>query len=234
MSARRSAVNSVRKLRRSSFCTGVYAFFSRMVSRALRLLFFLAGDTGPGPRNRREPRLGDRLATVAADAVRALFHAPQRAFDRLQALGVGLFQFQLYVHLVVAGGLIADVALAAGIVLHRPLQRLGGTAPEQLAALAHQRYPKYFQIHAGVLLRGPSRQGQAEIVPRPSTGPRGRVAQGGATLHEVSRAACDEGRRDWRRRRRRRRPARWRRCRRRSGAARLPIRDRARSAPPTN
>src|SRR5262245_59698185 len=175
MSARRSAVNSVRKLRRSSFCTGVYAFFSRMVSRALRLLFFLAGDTGPGPRNRREPRLGDRLAAVAADAVRALFHAPQRAFDRLQDLGVGLFQFQLNVHLVVAGGLIGDVALAAGIVLHRPLQRFGGTAPEQLAALAHQRYPKYFQIHAGVLLRGPSRQGQAEIVPRPSTGPRGRV-----------------------------------------------------------
>ena len=45
---------------------------------------------------------GDRLAAVAADAVGALLDAPQRFFDRLQDLGVGLLQLQLDVDFVVA------------------------------------------------------------------------------------------------------------------------------------
>jgi hypothetical protein len=50
--------------------------------------------------------------------------ALERFLDGLQDLGVGLFQLQLDVNLVVAAGLVRHVALAARVVLHRPLQGL--------------------------------------------------------------------------------------------------------------
>ena len=51
--------------------------------------------------------------------------APERLFDRLQDLGVGLLQLQLDVDFVVAAGLVGHVALA-GVVLHRRLNHLQG------------------------------------------------------------------------------------------------------------
>ncbi len=54
------------------------------------------------PRNGVKPRLGNRLAAVAADAVGAFVDAPERFFDRLQNLGVRLLELQLDVDFVVA------------------------------------------------------------------------------------------------------------------------------------
>src|SRR5262245_26450086 len=124
---RRSAAQSVRSWRSSSLCTSG--------------LLFLAADARAGPRNGRQPRLGNRLAAVAADTVGPLVDTPQRAFNGLQDLGVCLLELQLNVNFVVAAGLIGHVALAPGVVLHRPLQRLGRGAAEQLPALAQQRVP---------------------------------------------------------------------------------------------
>src|SRR4029453_4629734 len=94
-----------------------------------RLLFFLAADAGAGPRDGVESRLRVRLAAVAADAEGADVDAVERLFDRLEDLGVGLFQFQLDVDFVVPARLIGHVALASGVVLHGPLERLWGGAP---------------------------------------------------------------------------------------------------------
>src|SRR5688572_8447439 len=44
--------------------------------------------------------------------------------------------------------LVRHVALAPRIVLHRPLQRLGGRATEQLVSLAEQRVPIVRHVHA--------------------------------------------------------------------------------------
>src|SRR5688500_5016136 len=109
--ATRSAAKSVSNWRSSSLCT-------------LSLLF-LARDADAGPWTGVEPRLGDRVAAVAADPVGPLIDAAQRLFDRLEDLGVGLLQLELDVHLVVATGLVGHVALAPRVVLHRPLERLG-------------------------------------------------------------------------------------------------------------
>src|SRR5687767_6604481 len=114
MSATRSAVIAVSSDRSSSGCTCPLP------------LFFLATLAGPRPWDRVQPRFGDRLATLAADAVRPLLDAAERTLDRLQDLGVGLFELELNMDFVVAGRLVGHVALPAGIVLHRPLQRLCG------------------------------------------------------------------------------------------------------------
>src|SRR4030095_9200055 len=96
------------------------------------------GDADARPRDRAEPRLGDRFAAVAADAVGALLNPPQRFFDGLQDLGVGLFQLQLNVDFVVAAGLIRHVSLTS-VVLHRRLQRFDAARAEYLATFLEQR-----------------------------------------------------------------------------------------------
>src|SRR5215208_354249 len=134
--------------RRSSLCTSG--------------LFFLAADAGARPWNRGQPRLRDRLAAVAADSVAAVVDASQRAVDGLQDLGVGLFQFELDVYFVVPARLIGHVALAPGIVFHRPLQRPGGAA-QQLRALVQQRVTVDLKVHRLRLLLG---TGQHAILAR--------------------------------------------------------------------
>src|SRR5262245_23906407 len=123
MSATRSAVIAVSSDRSSSCCTCALP------------LFFLASFAGPRPRNGIQACFSDRLPAFAADAVRSLFDAPQRTFDRLEDLGVGLFELELNVDFVVARGLIGHVALPAGVVLHRPLQGLRRGAGKELPAL---------------------------------------------------------------------------------------------------
>src|SRR5204862_3777658 len=123
------------------------------------LLFFLAGDADARPRDRVEPCIRNRLAAVAADAIGALVDAPERVFDRLQDLRVGLFQFELDVDLVGAARLVRHVALPPRVVLHRPLQRLGGRASEQLAAFLQQLRAVLFDFHGG---RTPA--GQTQIL----------------------------------------------------------------------
>src|SRR5262245_27990024 len=94
-----------------------------------RTLLFLAGDADASPRDRPQARFRDRLAAVAADAVGALLDSPQRFFDGLQDLGVGLFQLQLDMNFVVAAGLIRHVSLTS-VVLHRRLQRFDAARAE--------------------------------------------------------------------------------------------------------
>src|SRR6187200_1865968 len=125
MIASRSAAKSVRSWRSSSLCTS-------------GLLFF-ATDADAGPRDCRQPCLGDGLAAVAAHAVDALIDALQRFIDRLENFGIRLFQLQLNVNFIVATGLVGHIALTTGVVLHRPLQRLGRGAAQKLPAFAQQR-----------------------------------------------------------------------------------------------
>src|ERR1019366_2023767 len=103
-----------------------------------RRLFFLARDADARPGNRVQPGLGDRLAAIAAHAVRTLLDAPQRFLDRLQNLRVGLLQLELNVHFVVAARLIRHVALAR-VVLHRRLQRLDAAGAEDLGPFPEER-----------------------------------------------------------------------------------------------
>src|SRR5512139_2858697 len=134
--ASRSAANSFRS------CCSSGCFTVRLC-----LLLFLAGDAHPGPWNGLQPGLGDRLAAVLADAIGPLVDAPERLFDRLQDLRVCLFELQLDVDFVVAAGLVRPVTLAAGVVFHGPLQRLGGGAAQQFAPLAEQRVPVVRLVH---------------------------------------------------------------------------------------
>src|SRR5688500_12906418 len=110
-------------------------------------LFFLAADTDARPRNRLQPCFRDGVAAVTADAEGALLDAAQCLLDRLQNLRVRLFELQLNVNFVGSARLIRHVTLAARVVLHRPLQRLGGRATEQLAALPHQRVAVNLHVH---------------------------------------------------------------------------------------
>src|SRR5262245_55991858 len=135
MSVTRSAAIAVSSDRSSSCCTCDLP------------LLFLATLAGPGPRDRIQPRFGNRLAALPANAVGTFFDAAQRAFDRLQDLGVSLFEFELNVDFIVAGGLVGHVALPAGVVLHRPLQRFRGRASEELSSLLEQRVPVYREVH---------------------------------------------------------------------------------------
>src|SRR4026208_356978 len=112
MSATRSAVIAVSSDRSSSCCTCTLP------------LLFLAALTGSSPWNRVQPRLGDLLTALLAHAERSFLDTTQGAFDRLEDLGVGLFELELNVDFVVPRGLVGHVDMPAGVVLHRPLQRL--------------------------------------------------------------------------------------------------------------
>src|SRR5215467_5357082 len=103
-----------------------------------RVLLFLARDADACPRNRVETCVGDRLAAVAANPVRALVDAPQRFFNRLKDFRVGLLQLQLNVDFVVAAGLIGHVALTR-VVFYRRLKRLDAAGPENFGSLLQKR-----------------------------------------------------------------------------------------------
>src|SRR6187200_2911340 len=75
-------------------------------SLASAVLLLFAGDADARPRDGIEPRGGDGFPAIPAQAVGPLLHALEGFFDRLQDLGVGLFQLQLDVHLVGAGRLV--------------------------------------------------------------------------------------------------------------------------------
>ena len=113
------------------------------------------------------------------------------ALDGLQNLRVGLFQLQLDVDFVVAGGLIGHIALASGVVLHRPLQRLGRAAA-RAARRASSAHPEDLHVHClGAPWPARSRPGQAGICTRPlsprrSSGrptPRARSAPAACAQH---------------------------------------------------
>ena len=69
---------------------------------------------------------------------RSLLDPPERFLDRLEDLGVGLFQLERDVDFVVAARLVGHVALA-GVVVHRRLQRLDSAGAENFSALLEQR-----------------------------------------------------------------------------------------------
>ena len=102
------------------------------VSRSL----FFAGYADAGPRNGLEPRLGNHLTAVAADAVCAHIEAHEGVFDCLKNLRLGLLDCELDVDLIVATGLIRHVAFAR-VVLHHCLY--SGPSPEYIDLCA---FPK--------------------------------------------------------------------------------------------
>src|SRR5687767_2990540 len=89
-----------------------------------RVLLLLACDTHPRPGNGLETRRRDAVPAVPADAVGADFHPLKRLLNRLEDLGVGLLQLEGDVHLVVAAGLIGQIALTA-VDVHRLGKRTG-------------------------------------------------------------------------------------------------------------
>src|SRR5687768_17528518 len=121
--ATRSAATSVSNWRSSSFCTRLS-------------LLFLATDADARPWNRLQARLCDLFAAVTTHPVGTVIDPPQRFLDRLENFRVSLLEFQLDVNFVVAAGLIRHVPLAAGVVFHRPLERLRSGTADQFAALA--------------------------------------------------------------------------------------------------
>ena len=86
------------------------------------------------------------LAAVPARAVGAFFHSPQRLFNRLKNLGVGLFELERDMNFVVAAGLIRHVPLA-GVVFHRSLQRLDAARAEDFSALLEERVLENLLVH---------------------------------------------------------------------------------------
>src|SRR5262245_41009700 len=105
MSASRSAAKATRNSRSSLVCT-VSSSPGEPASTGVRssaVLLLFAGDADARPRDGVQPRGGHVLAAIPAQAVGPLLHALEGLFDRLQDLGVGLFQLQLDVHLVGAG-----------------------------------------------------------------------------------------------------------------------------------
>ena len=83
-------------------------------------------------------RWRDGLATVAADAIGALLNPPQRFFDGLKNLRVGLFDLQLDVHFIGTCGLVGQVTLPC-VVFHRGVQLLATALGQNLGALRKQR-----------------------------------------------------------------------------------------------
>src|SRR6185436_14469413 len=145
----------ISRLTRSRYMSRISSARGWSLTAASDLLLFFAGNADPGPRNGIQPRLGNRLAAVLADAKVSLFDPHQRFIDRLKNLRVGLLQPQLNVDFVVACGLVGHVTLAAVVVLHRIGERLKTSGLLEFGALLEQRVLVGRDVHAAMTPTSP-------------------------------------------------------------------------------